>query len=165
MLKRLVMALLLKGRHCYLSKILGSLGKGSMVGFGVKIAIPHQIHIGDQVSIAPDVWMIASSKGRITIGNGTAIASGVRIVTPTHDPNVLPVSKVGINRPVTIGRDVWICTGAIILPGVTIGDGAIVAAGAVVDKDVPEDCMVGGVPARIIRKLESRENRLKAGMK
>ncbi|OCC15876.1 Acetyltransferase [Dissulfuribacter thermophilus] len=84
-------------------------------------------------------------------------------MTATHDPNILPVSSVGINKPVTIGKDVWIGTGAIILPGVTINDGAIIAAGAVVTKDVPQDCLVGGVPAKIIRVLEPRNQRLARG--
>tara|TARA_B110000977_G_C11088798_1_gene495902 strand:- start:5157 stop:5513 length:357 start_codon:yes stop_codon:yes gene_type:complete len=115
------------------------------------------------VSIAPGVHTGASSQGKVIIGSRCAIAPGTRIVTPTHNPNVLPLSKVGINKSVTIGVDDWIGTGAIILPGVIIHDGAIVGAGAVVTKDVPSDCFVGGVPAQIIKKLESREIRLARG--
>ena len=63
-----------------------------------------------------------------------------------HLPNL---QKEGVVR---IGNKVWIATNALILPGVTIGDGAIVAAGAVVTKDVPAKCMVAGVPARIIKE-------------
>lgn len=54
--------------------------------------------------------------------------------------------------PVRVGRNVWIGSGSILLPGVTIGDGATVAAGAVVTKDVPEGAVVGGVPAKILRQ-------------
>lgn len=162
-LKKLLLGLGLKARQWRLGKLLGKLGKGSMIYYGVKISFPSQVYIGRNVSIAPDVWLGSSSQGRITIGDRCAIASGVRIITPTHDPNVLPVSSVGINRPVTIGQDVWIGTGAIILPGVTIHDGAMIAAGAVVTKDVPPDCMVGGSPARLIKQLEPREKRLERG--
>ncbi len=59
--------------------------------------------------------------------------------------------------PVMIKKNAWIAIGAIVLPGVTIGDGSIVAAGAVVTKDVPPHCMVGGVPARIIKNFEKIE--------
>jgi maltose O-acetyltransferase len=149
-------------RVFYVKKRLGHLGRGSVLHYGVMITHPEQVFIGDDVSIVPDVRLQSSIHGgSITIGNRCAIASGTRIVTATHDPNVLPVSRVGINKSVIIGEDVWIGTAAIILPGVTIHDGAIVAAGAVVSKDVQADCMVGGVPARLIKKLESRENRLK----
>lgn len=162
-INKLLLGVYLKYRQWYFKKKLGSLGKGSMLYYGVKISFPSQVYIGKNVSIAPDVWLGSSSQGRITIGDRCAIASGVRVVTPTHDPNVLPVSSVGINRPVTIGQDVWIGTGAIILPGVTIHDGAMIAAGAVVTKDVPPDCMVGGSPARLIKQLEQREKRLERG--
>ena len=144
---------------------LGHLGSGSHIYPGVVITYPEHVFIGDDVSIAPEVHVGASSQGMITIGNRCAIAAGTRIVTPTHDPDVLPISRVGINKSVTVGDDVWIGTAAIILPGVIIHNGAIVGAGAVVTKDVPPDCVVGGVPARIIKKLESRELRLKRGKK
>lgn len=162
-LKNRAFVLLLKVRQWYLARKLGALGKGSVISFGVRISIPRQVYIGEKVSIAPGVWLGASSQGRITIGDRTAIASGVRIVTPTHDPDVLPISRVGINRPVTVGQDVWICTGAIILPGVTIHDGAVVAAGAVVTQDVLPNHMVGGVPARLLKVLESVQERLARG--
>lgn len=152
-----------KLRVFYIKKLIGHLGQGSILYPGVIISNPKQVFIGDHVSIAPDARLGASSQGRITIGDRCAIASGTRIVTATHDPNVLPVSRVGINKSVIIGEDVWIGTAAIILPGVTIHDGAIVAAGAVVTKDVPADCMVGGVPARLIKNLDPREKRLEMG--
>lgn len=84
----------------------------------------------------------------IQIGNDCAIADGVRIIDNSwHTAHSL--ARGGITK---IGNKVWIATGAMILPGITIGDGAIVAAGAVVTKDVPARCMVAGVPARIIKE-------------
>lgn len=162
-LLRIPIGIIRKIRTIYIKFNLGSLGEGSYIYPGVTISFPEHVFIGNDVSIAPGVYLGASSQGKITIGNRSAIAAGTRVVTPTHDPNVLPVSKVGINKSVVIGEDVWIGTGVIILPGVIIHDGAIVGAGAVVTKDVPEDCMVAGVPAKIIKKLEPREIRLERG--
>ncbi len=150
-------------RTAYFRSKLIKLGDGSVLYPGVDISYPENIRIGDNVSIAPGVVLGAASQGSITIGDRCAIAAGVRFVTPTHDYNILPVSSVGINKSIMVGQDVWIGTAAIILPGVTIHDGAVVAAGAVIAKDVPPDCMVGGVPARVIKELESREIRLKRG--
>ena len=62
---------------------------------------------------------------------------------------------MGIAKPVTIGNDVWIGANCTILPGVTIGNNVVVAAGAVVTKDVPDNCVVGGVPAKIIKEMET----------
>lgn len=74
---------------------------------------------------------------------------------------VLPVSPLGrrkhlgIARPVIIGNDVWIVGNVTILPGVKIGNNVVVAAGAVVTKDVPDNCVIGGVPARKIKDIEN----------
>ncbi len=141
----------------------GRLGSGSLLNRHVELSYPENIFIGDEVSIAPGVSLGASSQGSITIGDRCAIAAGTRFVTPTHDYNVLPVSSVGINKSILVGNDVWIGTAAIILPGVTINDGAVVAAGAVVADDIPVDCIFGGVPAKLIKKLDDRELRLKRG--
>ena len=89
----------------------------------------------------------------ITIGDNCAIAGDVLI----QDTDFHPVFDENGNektytRPITIGNHVWICAKATILKGVTIGDGAIVAAGAVVTKDVPAHALVGGNPARIIKE-------------
>jgi len=152
-------------RAFYMKSRLAQLGKGSNLVYSVEISWPNHIYIGKAVSIGGGVSLGASSQGKIMIGDRCAIAAGVRFVTPTHDYNVLPVSSIGINKDIIVGKDVWIGTAAIILPGVTIHDGAVVAAGAVVTKDVLSDCVVGGVPAKVIKKLEPREVRLKRGMK
>ena len=62
---------------------------------------------------------------------------------------------MGIAKPVEIGNDVWIGGNVTILPGITIGNNVVVAAGAVVTKDVPDNCVVGGVPARILKNIEN----------
>ena len=84
----------------------------------------------------------------ITIGNDCAIADGVRIMDNSWHTMHSPIGGGKIN----IGNKVWIATNAMIMPGVTIDDGAIVAAGAVVTKDVPARCMVAGLPAKVIRE-------------
>ncbi len=61
--------------------------------------------------------------------------------------------KLGIAEPITIGNDVWIGGNVTILPGVTIGDNVVVAAGAVVTKDLPSNCVVGGIPAKVIKDI------------
>jgi maltose O-acetyltransferase len=142
---------------------LAHIGRETLIYPRVQMLNPGKISIGSQTSIAGGTSLRASSRGAITIGDRCAIAAFTRIVTATHDPDVLPVSSVGINRSVVIGDDVWIGTGATILPGVSVGSGAIVAAGAVVAEDVAPDSMVGGVPARLIRKLPSREERIQNG--
>ena len=68
--------------------------------------------------------------------------------------HVMASEHLGIMKPVTIGNDVWIGGDVTILPGVTIGNNVVVAAGAVVTKDVPDNCVVGGVPAKIIKKID-----------
>lgn len=86
---------------------------------------------------------------RITIGNNCVINEGVRIFTASHDVNSLAWEQ--IPKPVTIGDYVWIASGAIILPGVSIGDNSVIGAGSVVSKDVGNNEVIAGNPARIIK--------------
>lgn len=92
---------------------------------------------------------------KVTIGNNVMIAPGVLISTATHplDP-VARNSGLESARPITIGHNVWIGMGAKILDGVNIGDNAVIAAGAVVNKDVAANTVVGGVPAVFIKNIE-----------
>ena len=86
----------------------------------------------------------------ITIGDDVGISERV-IIRDTNDHEIIR-EGYRISAPVVIGNHVWIGVGAIILSGVTIGDGSVIAAGAVVNKDVPSNTLVGGVPAKIIRE-------------
>lgn len=119
-----------------------------------KLDYLENIQIGVESSIGYEVRLQASKQGRITIGKRTAIAQRVLILTATHDPDVLPVAGCGINKSVTIGNDVWIGAGAILLPGVTISDRTIIAAGSIVNKNCDCDCLYGGNPAKKIKNLK-----------
>ena len=94
-------------------------------------------------------------QGGIEIGDGTLIGHNVVLATLNH---ALAPERRGdlIPRPIRIGKNVWIGSNAVILPGVTIGDGAVIAAGAAVTKDVPENSVVGGVPARVLRTIQTQ---------
>lgn len=112
------------------------------------------IHIGRHVFI--NMGCKFQDQGGIFIGDGALIGHNVVLATLNHADSPRDRATM-LPAPIRIGRNVWIGASATVLPGVTIGDGAIVAAGAVVTKDVPENTIVGGVPARIIRTINEEE--------
>lgn len=90
--------------------------------------------------------------GGITIEDEVLIGPRVNLVTESHPLN--PNDRRALTtKPITIKQRAWIGAGATILPGVTVGENAVVAAGAVVSKDVPNNMIVGGVPARVIKSI------------
>ncbi|MEI0611932.1 DapH/DapD/GlmU-related protein [Brachyspira pilosicoli] len=89
--------------------------------------------------------------GGVVIEDNVQIAHNVSIITPNHDYNN---RNILIPKRITIKKNVWIGTAAIILPGVSIGENSIVAAGAVVNKDVPSGTIVGGNPAKVIKEIK-----------
>lgn len=113
-----------------------------------RIESPWNIEIGNLSSIGNQAWIYALDK--ITIGEKTCIGEQVKLLTGYHDISTLNFAFR--TKPITIGSCVWIATGATVLPGVTIGDGAVVAAGAVLTKDVEPWTVVGGNPAKFIKK-------------
>lgn len=115
------------------------------------------ISIGRDVAISAFVHIIAN--GRVTIGDRTIIASGVQITSSTHDPGHSPYRDRRIDKEVVIGSNVWIGAAAVILPGVRIGDNAIIGAGSIVTRDVPADTLVIGAPARPVRNLAEGQPR------
>jgi acetyltransferase-like isoleucine patch superfamily enzyme len=108
--------------------------------------------IGDYTRIGLHCTII----GPVTIGSHVHLAQGITVTALNHnfaDTNKR-IDEQGITtKTVCIGDDVWIGTNAVVLPGVTIGSHVVVAAGAVVTKDVPDNCVVGGVPAKLLKKL------------
>ena len=118
--------------------------KGAKFGTGAGISIGDRSGIGINCSI----------RGPLTIGENVMMGPEVVILTNSHkfDNINIPMSKQGYTiQPVVIGNDVWIGTRSIILPGVKIGNGVIIGAGAVVTKNIPDYAIVGGVPAKVIR--------------
>lgn len=93
-------------------------------------------------------------QGGITLEDGVFIGPGAKILTEAH-PEQPEIRHSLQTKPVVIRRMAWIGAGAIILPGVTVGENAIVAAGAVVTKDIPDNTIVAGVPAKILRRINT----------
>ena len=110
------------------------------------------VTIGDYTRIGIHNTII----GPVCIGNHVNLAQDITITALNHnfEDASKRIDEQGIStKPVVIGDDVWIGANAVILPGVTIGSHCVVAAGAVVTKDVPDNCVVGGVPAKVIKKI------------
>ncbi len=110
------------------------------------------VRLGDRVEI--NNFSIVNGTGGVDIGNDTLIGPGVRIISYQHriERSATIRSQPVEAKPIHIGRDVWLGANSIILAGVTLGDGAVVAAGAVVRKDVPAYAIVAGVPATVRKK-------------
>ena len=129
-------------------RIFPQMGEGSTVGTPLVAVRPHMVKIGRNVVVMPGCLMM--SAGGITIDDGAMIAANVQLISNNHD---LYERQVITCRPVHIGKNAWIGAGATILPGVTVGDNAVVGAASVVTKDVPADTIVAGNPARIIKRI------------
>ena len=115
-----------------------------------KIWQPWNLMLGDWVALSEDCDIYAVDK--IKIGSRTTISRGAFLCCASHD--ITSVAMELTYAPIAIGSDAWVAGRGIVMPGVTIGDGAVVAAGAVVTKDVPPWTVVGGNPAKFIKKRE-----------
>ena len=129
---------------------------GNEPGEGFCLFPPFYTDFGRNIHIGKNVFINSSchfqDQGGIYIGDHALIGHNVVLATIDHDLN--PYDRRNHYAPIHIGNRVWIGSNAVITKGVTIGDGAIIAAGAVVTKDVPENTVVGGVPAKVIKQIE-----------
>jgi galactoside O-acetyltransferase len=132
------------GENCYIEPPLHANWAGKNVHFGKNVYANFNLTLVDDT--------------HIYVGDYTMFAPNVVVTTAGHpiDPE-LRERVYQFNLPVHIGRNVWIGAGAVILPGITIGDNSVIAAGAVVTKDIPANVVAGGVPAKVIKEIpESR---------
>lgn len=131
-----------------------------------------RLHVGARVQVLHDSWLIAhpgdalvleddvfisqhcTVSGSVRIGRGTLIGGFVTVIDGNHrfdDPERPIREQGGVQRAIDIGEDVWIGSNAVILQGVRIGDGAVIAANATVTRDIPPMAVAGGTPARVLR--------------
>lgn len=132
-------------------------GKNLNIAMRVRIQSPKNILIGENVGFNYGVWIAANmnDEGCITFGDNVLVGPYTIFHSGNHlyDDLEMPIRKQGfVFKPIVIESDVWIAARCVILSGVTIGKGSIIAAGSVVTKSVPEYSIVGGVPAKIIGK-------------
>ncbi len=135
-------------------ELFGTVGKNVSIQPRFNCDYGKNIHVGDNFLTNYNVTILDIAK--VTIGDDVMIGPNVLISTVGHP--ISPKGRAlrhGICKPVTIGNNVWIGGNAVILPGVNIGENSIIAAGAVVTKDVPANCIVGGVPAKVIKEIEN----------
>jgi acetyltransferase-like isoleucine patch superfamily enzyme len=141
-----------------IAEIRNLLGKitGTTISDTTAVFAPFYTNFGKFISIGENVFINHACSfldmGGITIEDGALIGPRVNLVTENHPLNPDERSAL-LTKPILIKRKAWIGAGATILPGVTVGEHAIVAAGAVVSKDVPENVIVGGIPAKIIKAI------------
>lgn len=135
------------GRVGRLKASLHHCGKNVVLHDPVIIAGAQYVVIGENTAIAPfvHIW----GHGNVFIGTNCMIASHTAITSVSHDPAVAPMMVKTTSAPVHIGNDVWIGAHCVILPGVTIGDGAVIGAGSVVTKDIPAGVIAYGSPAMV----------------
>ena len=130
---------------------------GCKVSDDFRVFPPFTTDFGKNIHLGTNIFINSGCRfqdqGGIFIGNNVLIGHNVVLATLNHDEDPKRRGNL-IPAPIKIGNDVWIGSSVTVLPGVTIGDGAIIAAGAVVTKDVLENTVVAGIPARYIRDIE-----------
>lgn len=136
-----------------LKELFGSTGTNLYVEPTLRCDYGYNIHIGENFYANFDCVLLDVCE--IRIGDNCFIAPGVHIYTATHPLNTTErISGAEYGKPVMIGDNVWIGGRSVINPGVTIGNNVVVASGSVVTKDVPNNVVVGGNPAKVIKQIE-----------
>lgn len=139
----------LYGWRRFLLRCFGAtIGKGCKIDPSCRIWAPWNLELGDLVAIAEGVDCYSVDK--IVLGSKVAISQRAFLCTASHD--ISSLKHPLIHRPIVINDHAWVCSQAIIYPGVTLGEGAVVAAGSVVTKSVADWEVVGGNPAKFIKK-------------
>ena len=131
-----------------LHELLGEIGEGSRLLTPTTIVRGKNVKIGKRVTVMNNSLFM--SAGGITIEDDVLVAANAQLISNNHDPEEHAILTC---KPVVLKRNCWIGAGATILPGVTVGENAIVGAGAVVTKDVAPNTVVGGIPAKLIKRL------------
>lgn len=137
-------------RRGYYRLLGANLTNTSVIFRKTDILSPRKLVMGKSSSVGWNVFLDA--RGGIKIGDNVTVASYCKLITGSHDIND-SMFKAHF-EPIIIEDYAWICTGAMILQGITIGRGSVVCAGAIVTKDVPPMSVVGGAPARIVKERE-----------
>lgn len=144
--------ILLLVKKYFLSAVGAKIGRGVVIYPGVWITPGRNLVIDDEVDLARDV--IITTSGGVSIGKRTLVGYRSQILSANHriTQKGIPFPVSGdVYKPVIIGADVWIGANCVITPGVTLGDGVVVAAGSVVTHDFAAFSIIGGVPAKVIK--------------
>ncbi len=133
-----------------LRRQLGSAGEGLKVNHPCNISFARNVHLGTNVNFN---GMTIYGRGGVTIGDNFHSGAGCKIITANHnyEGDAIPYDHTVILGPVSVGDNVWFGDDVLVMPGITIEEGAIIAAGAVVTKDVERCAIVGGNPAKLIK--------------
>lgn len=140
-----------------LDELLGSYGENCWVAAPFYVDYGENIHLGNNVEINMNCVFLDCNT--ITVGDNSGIGPGTHIYAVTHPTDAQERLSGSTSfwksytAPVTLGRNVWVAGGCIILPGVTIGDNTTIGAGSVVTKSIPSDCIAVGNPCKVIRRL------------
>ncbi len=136
-------------------QLFGKLGEEFHIHTPMYVAFGKHIEAGKNFFANMDCIFL--DVGKITFGDNVMVGPRVGFYTAGHptDPDIRN-SRLEFGYPITVGNNVWIGGGSTIIPGITIGDNSIIAGGSVVTKDVPANCIVGGNPARFIRKVDEK---------
>ena len=141
-------------RRRLLEELLGTVGEGTEIRPPLYVDYGSHLRIGARCFA--NFGLVALDVARITIGDDVQIGPNVQLLTPTHPTEPEPRrAKWEAAQPITIGDNVWLGGGVIVLPGVTIGENTVVGSGAVVARDLPADVVAVGNPARVVRRLDA----------
>jgi acetyltransferase-like isoleucine patch superfamily enzyme len=141
-----------KIRGFFVGQFFKKCGRNFQIGRNFRIIYPQRMEVGDNVYIAQDSWI--NAKGGLTLGNAVTIGPRCGLITTFHKKSELGFRHgigAGGHAPIVIGKGTWLAINAVVRHNITVGCRCVIAANAVVTKDVPDDSVVGGVPAKILK--------------
>lgn len=141
-----------KGNQKKLKELFASYGSDVFIEPGFHCDYASKVSLGNRVYFNINCTILDG--GLVTLGDDCLIGPNVQLITINHDLNPTKrLDKTNYASDINIGNNVWIGAGAIVLPGVTVGDGAVIAAGSIANRDIPDNTLYAGNPAKMIKRL------------